>query len=160
MGSDPGHNSRPLLRTAWLSLLLLLSSALFVAIIVAVQLTAWAEDKSSRGLPLEDSLKADVSVTLGVIRTLQALLSATTSLAILRALLCIQWGLIRRPDGLSYLSLLALSRSTADWGTLRLIFGRGSSWTSQNSGILKYAPRSLPSLVIVVCLVALLTSTC
>jgi len=105
----------------WQVILLVLASALFASIIFVVHLTTWALAESRKGQPLGDHLKSDMSITLGVIRVLQGLLSAVTTFAISRALQFLQWGLICRPKGLAYLSLVSLSQLTADWGRLRII---------------------------------------
>ncbi|KAK4445350.1 hypothetical protein QBC34DRAFT_441760 [Podospora aff. communis PSN243] len=118
-------------RVGWQLVLLLLSSTLFVAIVLVVQLTVWAEQQSDQGLPLDDRLKLDVSVTLAILRVLQGVLSALLTISMARALLFLQWSLICRPEGLSYLSLLSLSGSTGSWGLFRIMFGFGSGLSTR-----------------------------
>ncbi|KAK0654852.1 hypothetical protein B0T16DRAFT_383864 [Cercophora newfieldiana] len=48
-----------------------------------------------------------------------------------RAQLFLQWSLICRPRGLSYLSLLSLSGSTGHWGMFRIMFGFGSGLSTR-----------------------------
>jgi len=110
-------------KTGWQFALLLLSSSLFVSILLVMQLTSWADNDSRQGLPLHTRLKVDVSVTLGLIRVLQGLLTALTTLAISRTLQLLQWVLVCRPRGLAYPSLLSLSQSTSYTGSLRIMFG-------------------------------------
>ena len=117
---------------------LLLSSALFVAILLIVQLTIWAEKQSNQGLPLDDRLKVNVSITLAVLRVLQGLLAALVTISLSRALLFLQWSLICRPRGLSYLSLLSLSGSTGHWGMLRILFGLGSGLSTRAFAVMRY----------------------
>ena len=124
-------------RNGWQAVLLLLSSALFAAIILVVQLTVWAEGQSRQGLPLDARLKADVSITLAIIRVLQGLLAALVTIAVSRALLFLQWGLICRPQGLAYRSLLSLSHSTAHWGMLRILFGSGSEFSTRAFAVMR-----------------------
>ncbi|KAK3315604.1 hypothetical protein B0H66DRAFT_347508 [Apodospora peruviana] len=62
---------------------------------------------------------------------MQGLLSATTSVAIFRALSFVRWGLVRRPEGLSYISLLALAPSSGYLGLLRILGMPGFKLTSR-----------------------------
>lgn len=108
-------------RTSVPILLCLVSIGLLATVIIYVQSTYAAESSSSRGLPLSDLLKTDVSKTLTVLRTSQGILSALTSLALENIFFLLQWSQIHPPNGLPYLRILALSPTTGGLGTLNLL---------------------------------------
>lgn len=123
--ASQGHDLKKSLvrlkRTSIPILLCFASIGLLVTVIIYVQSTYAAESSSSRGLPLSDLLKTDVSKTLTVLRTSQGILSALTSLALENIFFLLQWSQIHPPNGLSYLRILALSPTTGSLGTLNLL---------------------------------------
>lgn len=120
-GSELKSGLVRLKRTSIPILLCLASIGLLATVIIYVQSTYAAESSSSRGLPLSDLLKTDVSKTLTVLRTSQGILSALTSLALENIFFLLQWSQIHPPNGLSYLRILALSPTTGGLGTLNLL---------------------------------------
>lgn len=99
----------------------LLAICLLATVITYVQATYTAEERSNQGRPLSDLLKTDVSRTLTILRASQGILSALVSLALENIFFLLQWGQLRRPNGASYLNVLALSPTTGALGTLGLI---------------------------------------
>lgn len=120
-GHDLKRSLVRLKRTSIPILLCLASIGLLATVIIYVHSTYAAESSSSRGLPLSDLLKTDVSKTLTVLRTSQGILSALTSLALENIFFLLQWSQIHPPNGLSYLRILALSPTTGGIGTLNLL---------------------------------------
>lgn len=108
-------------RTSTPILLCFLAMCLLTTVIIYVQSTYSAEERSRRGRPLSDLLKTDVSRTLTVLRTSQGILSALVSLALENVFVLLQWGQIHPPDGIPYLNILALSPTTGALGTLGLV---------------------------------------
>ena len=94
---------------------------LLAVVILFVQSTFIAESRSRRGQQLTDLLKVNVSTTLTVVRTAQGLLSAISAIALKNAFISLQWRLMNTPDGLPYLSMLALSPTTDNVGAVKLI---------------------------------------
>lgn len=108
------HTSTP-------TLLCFLAVCLLTTIITYVQATYAAEERSNRGRPLSDLLKTDVSRMLTILRTSQGILTASVSLALENVFILLQWNQLRRPNGVSYLNVLALSPTTGALGILGLI---------------------------------------
>ncbi|KAK4448934.1 hypothetical protein QBC34DRAFT_352135 [Podospora aff. communis PSN243] len=102
--------------------------ATYICIILIAFATEWAQSASERGLPLGPWLRVEVGTTITVVRVLQGLLSATCTILLTRTLLYLKWSLIQRrgPQGIRYTTMLAISPTTLDWGSLRLIFASAS----------------------------------
>lgn len=118
---EPKTSFARLNRTSTPILLCILAMCLLATVIIYVQSTYTAEERSRRGRPLSDLLKTDVNRTLTVLRTSQGILSALVSLALENVFVLLQWGQIHPPDGISYLNILALSPTTGALGTLGLV---------------------------------------
>jgi len=119
---------------------LILSSALYICIILIALATNWAISTSDRSSQLSQWLKVEVGTTITVVRVLQGLLSAFSSVLLGRSLLYLQWGVIqwrRESGGISYKTLLALSPTTMDWGSLRLILGFASRLSTRFWALLR-----------------------
>lgn len=114
---------------------------LFAVLVLFVQTTYSAEQRSHEKQPLDHLLKTDVSTTLAVLRASQGLLSAITGIALNEAFIFLQWTLINTPDGLSYLSLLALSPTTGNFGTIALVRGSASHWRPKLWALLRFVSR-------------------
>lgn len=111
----------------WLILTLsIVSLCLFAVVIILVQLSYMAETYSARKVKLDDTMKINVSTMLSVLRAVQAVLSATTSMALGGVFSFLQWSLMNSSDGLPYLNLLALSSATGNIGSLKLLVSRRS----------------------------------
>lgn len=102
-------------------LLFFLATCLLATVILYVEATYAAEERSNLGRPLSDLLKTDVSWTLTILRTSQGILSGLVSLALQNVFVLLQWSKMYPPDGTSYLNILALSPTTGALGTLGLI---------------------------------------
>jgi hypothetical protein len=111
--------------------ILLLCSGIFIAIIIITLLTNWAERVSKEKRPLDEILRLGVSSTITIVSALQGILAAGASVVLARSFLCIQWSLIARQSGLRYHEHLALSPTTFDLGTLRLITSGGISFPAR-----------------------------
>ncbi|KAK3362192.1 hypothetical protein B0T24DRAFT_538097 [Lasiosphaeria ovina] len=125
-------------------LLVLASSFLFSAVIVYTQVTDWAQAASDAGIALESNLKTDASTTIGIVRALQAILAAISSIILMNSFTYLYWGLMRRPQGLSYRSLMALAPATFNLGTLRIVFSSSSRFSSRAWALLSVLLTSLP----------------
>jgi hypothetical protein len=104
-----------------------LAFALLAIVIIFVQSTYVAVDLSSRNLPLNRFSKTDVSTTLAVVRASQGVLYICMTYVLNEAFMLLLWLQMNSPNGLSYLSLLALSHSTMQWGIIRLLVSSVSS---------------------------------
>lgn len=100
--------------------------AFLAILIVFVQVTNTAESKSARKLSLGRLDKVDSSIMLSVLRVMQGIQSLIMGMALNDALVILYWTFIEQAHGLSYLSLLALSPTTASLGVLRLLTSASS----------------------------------
>jgi len=107
-----------LLSRTWLhTLLVVLSTALFVFITYFVQTTF-----STQVLDTNNRLSAlNVSTTLAVLRAAQGLLSLLTSAILSTSFSFLMWGKMNRPAGFGYLSVLAMSETTGFLGAINII---------------------------------------
>jgi len=111
--------------------LVFFATGFYVAIVIYARVTDWAESLSERKRRLTTGLEGDVSTTIAVVRVLQGLLLAASSFALTRSFYILQWGLmVRRPDGIPYTELLALSPTTLDWGSFRIFTSR-NAWSRE-----------------------------
>jgi len=126
-------------------LILILSSALYTCIILIALATGWAQSTSDKNVPLSKWFKVEVGTTITVVRVLQGVLSATSTILLSRSLLYLKWGLMRThgDDGIPYKTLLALSPTTLDWGSVKLILGFASRLSTRFWALLRYIPPSL-----------------
>jgi hypothetical protein len=127
----------------WQFCLLAASSGVYVSIILYARSTDRAEAASEAGRPLTPFLKVGVGTTLTVVRVLQGILSAASAVALTRAMASLQWGLMAKPGGIPFRSLLALSTSTLDYGTARIIFSRSSEFVTRLEGAGRYEGLSI-----------------
>lgn len=97
------------------------SSALFAAVIIYTRITDQAMTLSADNQPLRNNFKADASTTIATVRTLQGVLAAVSSVALVKSLTFLYWILISRPNGARLPSVLALAPSTTVLGSLRLL---------------------------------------
>jgi hypothetical protein len=134
----PFRNPRRLIGLLEHLVLLVFTSAGFIVIILVALATPWAEASFSRSERLNSWLLIDVSTTLTAVRILQGLIATTTSIALIRSFFCVEWFLLKKPNGLSYCSYLALSPTTLDWGTFRLIASPSASIHARLGGISRY----------------------
>ncbi|KAK3393850.1 hypothetical protein B0H63DRAFT_505672 [Podospora didyma] len=95
----------------------LLSTALFIFLSWYVQLAISARAESKNGRSLAEPLKIDDSTTLSILRALQGLMSAMSSVALDKSFQLWHFYLTLQPNGLGYISSLALSPATGAWGT-------------------------------------------
>ncbi len=93
----------------------------FATVTVFVVSTPWAQTKSDQGLPLSDFLKLDQSIALAVVTAAQTVLGAVVGAALSGAFDYLQWHLMGKRDGLAYPTVLALSSTTGNMGTLALL---------------------------------------
>jgi hypothetical protein len=114
------HRSRLQGTASQLSLSILALASLAV-VVVFVQATYAAESHSGRRLSLDGLLKPDGSTTLAVVRTFQGVLAALTTLTLEEAFVSLQWNLMNRPNGLSYMKFLVLSPTTDYFGMFEIL---------------------------------------
>ena len=132
MAGKIGKTSNRALGVLFQFALLVLSSSIYICIIIIALATNWAQSTSDRSVALNKWLKVEVGTTITIVRVLQGLLSAFSSVLLGRSLLYLKWGVMQRrvPGGMAYKTFLALSPTTLDWGALQLIFrsaSRGSA---------------------------------
>lgn len=111
----------------------------FAVLVLFIQTTYAAESRSRQGHALDGLLKTDVSTTLAILRASQGILSALTAVALNDAFVFLQWAMINSPDGLHYLSLLALSPTTWNFGTLALVCSSAATLTPKFWALLRHA---------------------
>ena len=111
---------------------------LFALLVLFIQTTYAAESRSRQGLALDGLLKTDVSTTLAILRASQALLSAFTTVALNDTFVFLQWAMINSSNGLQYLSLLALSPTTWNVGTLALVCSTAVKLTPKFWALLRH----------------------
>lgn len=92
-------------------------------VMLFVQNTVSAEASSDSNVSLGSLSEVHPSTALEIIRALQGVLAAITSAALKQSFSYIQWILISRGNGLSHLEFLALSSTTGDMGSIKLILG-------------------------------------
>jgi hypothetical protein len=95
--------------------------ALFAVLVWLVSATSSSKVKSDKNEPLARFLTGDVSMTLSVLRAVQGVLSALTAVAVDTSFQFLQWNLVSRTDGLSYLTLLAMTPMTGNVGAAKLL---------------------------------------
>jgi len=89
-------------------------------------------------MALGDLDKKDVSATLGVLRLAQGVLAAITASALTEAFVFLQWKLMNSPDGMSYHSLLGLSPTTGNLGTIALLIAAAPRLPSKLWALMRY----------------------
>lgn len=104
-----------------------LAFALLAIVILFVQSAYVAVDLSNRNLPLNRLSKTDSSTTLAIVRASQGVLYICMTYVLNEAFMLLLWLQMNSPKGMSYLSLLALSPSTMQWGTVRLLVSSASN---------------------------------
>jgi hypothetical protein len=104
-----------------------LALALLAVVILFVQSANVALDRSKKNLPLNTLAKIDSSTTLAVVRAAQGVLSVCMAFVLNEAFVLLLWMQMNTPKGLSYLSFLALSPSTMQWGIVRLFVSSASN---------------------------------
>jgi hypothetical protein len=104
-----------------------LAFALLAIVILFVQSAYVAVDFSNRNLPLNRLSKTDSSTTLAIVRASQGVLYICMTYVLNEAFMLLLWLQINSPKGLSYLSLLAFTHSTMQWGIVRLLVSSVSS---------------------------------
>ena len=124
-------------KTFWHLVLTLFCSTLFAVVIWYVQATHDAQRKSRDNQVLDDFAKADASTTVAVLRGSQGLLSGASAIALITSFQLIQWHMISRPKGISYLSWLSLSPASGLWGSFKVVAGPVSSASGRLLGLLK-----------------------
>ncbi|KAK1757960.1 hypothetical protein QBC47DRAFT_295213 [Echria macrotheca] len=108
---------------AWLQAALVFSSTLlFVAVILCARATTWAQTASDNRRSLQWWMSVDVGTTILVVRVLQGLLTADSSIAISRSFMRLHWREMHKDGGLQLADLLALSPTTSLLGTIRIVF--------------------------------------
>lgn len=112
-------------------LLSVVSLGLFAIIVIFVQSSYLAKQRSERRLNLSGILRTDVSTTLAVVRTAQGLLTALTTLILRDLFIFIQWQMMNVQDGIPFLSLLALSPSTSNFGMVSLLRAPNSGMSTK-----------------------------
>jgi hypothetical protein len=123
----------------WLQLLSsILALALFSVVVLFVQATPSAQWRSDQKLGLSSLDRQDISTTLGVLRLAQGLLAAITASALTEAFVFLQWKLMTSPTGLSYHSLLGLSPTTGNLGTIALVVASAPKLPSKLWALMRY----------------------
>ncbi|KAK4443151.1 hypothetical protein QBC34DRAFT_311616 [Podospora aff. communis PSN243] len=106
--------------------LVIISSALFVVIVLFTLTTTWAELSSNRQQALSWWVSADVGTTILVVRVLQGFLTATATAAICSSFTRLHWRLMSKDEGLKLSDLAAISPTTLYAGSVRLILSPDS----------------------------------
>lgn len=75
--------------------------------------------------------------TVAVLRVLQGITSACTSIAVSSSFETVQWELVNRREGLGLLNILSLSPATGAFGVFQLIFGRKENVGNRLCAILR-----------------------
>lgn len=104
-----------------------LALALLAVVILFVQSAYVAVYRSNKNMPLNALAKINSSTTLAVVRAAQGVLYVCMTYVLNETFVLLLWLQMNSPKGLSYLSLLALSPSTMQWGTVRLFVSSASS---------------------------------
>jgi hypothetical protein len=107
------------------------ASALLVAVIIYGRITDRALVHSADNQPLENSFKTDASTSIATLRTLQGVLAAVSSVAVVKSFTFLYWILIGRPDGLEFASMLAIAPSTIQLGRARLLVNSSSRFATR-----------------------------
>jgi len=118
--------------------LVIVSSVLFVVIILFTLTTTWAEFSSNRQQPLSWWTSADVGTTILVVRVLQGLLTATATAAICSSFTRLHWRKMSRHEGIKLADLVALAPTTLFTGTIHVIFGSNSRRSARFWAICRY----------------------
>jgi hypothetical protein len=134
----PGVTSGRAMTAFLLCALLLLTSATYSIIIFIALSSEWAFRNDREATALSSWHKVEVGTTITVVRALQGLLSALSSALLARFLLYLKWGLIRRPNGVSFQSMLAVSPTTLDLGTYTLALAMGPRFSTRFWAVLRY----------------------
>jgi hypothetical protein len=123
--------------SSYLFFVALLSTALFGFALWYVQAAFSAETAIRTRQILYRVFKIDVGSTLAVLRITQGVLSTCSTIALMRALEMLQWGLAGRDHGLEGSAFLSLSPSTHIFGVLRIVLSRISKWTARAWGLVR-----------------------
>ncbi|KAI9158772.1 hypothetical protein HJFPF1_06770 [Paramyrothecium foliicola] len=126
-----GGRREKLRRTSTQILMHFSALCLLSVVIVFVETSYTAEDKSRQNLALSPILKTDVSTMITVLRASQGILSTLATMLLNEAFVGIQWAQISSSHGLPYLSLLALSPTTGLAGVGELIKARAVKKTTK-----------------------------
>ncbi|KAI0872377.1 hypothetical protein GGS24DRAFT_18477 [Hypoxylon argillaceum] len=106
----------------WLQICLgVVTIGLFAVIIVLVQASFAAQTRSDSNQALASIDKINMSLTLGILRLSQGILSALTTFLLDESFQFLQWTLISSKKGLSYASILGMSPTTGVLGMISLI---------------------------------------
>jgi len=140
---EPNRKESSGFANLWLQLLSsVIALALFAVVVLFVQATPSAQWRSDHRVSLSDLDKKDVSTTLGVLRLAQGVLAAITASALTEAFVFLQWKLMTSPEGLSYHSLLGLSPTTGNLGTMALIIAAAPKLPSKLWALMRYASQT------------------
>ncbi|KAK0622479.1 hypothetical protein B0T14DRAFT_494129 [Immersiella caudata] len=120
-------------------MILLFCIAAYVCIILIALASEWAQSASDRGQRLGPLLRVEVGTIITVVRVLQGLLSAASTVLLTQTLLHLKWSLLHRrgSKGIRYKTMLALSPTTLDWGSLRLMLSSKSRLSTKFWALLR-----------------------
>jgi len=110
----------------WQSVLVAVSSALFVLIILATLTTTWTQRLSDEQKPLSWWARVDFGDTLIAVRGMQGVLTAASTTAMSNSFARLHWNKMasNKGAGLLLANLLAFSPTTSLMGTAQLIAGK------------------------------------
>jgi len=114
-----------------------LCSILYGIIIWFAQTSPSAIKATKEQRALDTVLKLDASTSLAVVRVLQGLLATLSFSDLWASFESFQWHLTNRPEGLGYVSALALSPITTLPGTLRILGSKPADLKSRLWALLK-----------------------
>lgn len=123
----------------WLQICLgVVTIGLFAVIIVLVQASFAAQTRSDSNQALASIDKINMSLTLGILRLSQGILSALTTFLLDESFQFLQWTLISSKKGLSYASILGMSPTTGVLGMISLITSPLAKGTSIFWALLRF----------------------
>ena len=104
--------------------LVLSATVLFVTATLFAFATTWAESASDNADTLSSWVSADVGTTILIVQVLQGLLAAASTAALSSSFERLHWLEMYKENGIVLIGLLALSPTTSQTGTLRIILSR------------------------------------
>lgn len=112
----------------WILMLIYAASlGLFALTIVGVQASFASQTRSDQKQPLEAIGKIDISLSLTILRLLQALLSTSSTFLLQGCCQLLQWSLISGKRGMSYGNVLTISPTTGIVGLITAIVSSTSN---------------------------------
>ncbi|KIW23718.1 hypothetical protein, variant [Cladophialophora immunda] len=115
-------------KTGWDIALVTLTTGVFVVTAWFAQATFSVSSVSNLNSSLARMLDVNISSTLTILRSLQAVLSVLATSILLKSFEMVQWALAAREDGVGSLCLLGLSPTSSILGTLQLVCSRRARW--------------------------------